>query len=109
MPLPSRLVRLLWWDAAHLVSRAGGGLLGPGEAASALPRPCGCPSLAMDVSEPAGFPDTICSRVSLAGKERHTHPEPWHDRAALSREPGSAGRKLWGQTPLRAHPGSATF
>ena len=78
MPLPSRLARLLWWDVADLGPRGWGGLLWPGGASSAFARPCRCPSLVTDAQTSAGFTDTICSMVSLAGKERHGAPEPWH-------------------------------
>ena len=74
MPLPSRLVRLLWWDPVGLAPCEWGGLLGPGGAASALPRPSRGPSLAMGAWKPAGFLDTICSTVSLAEKERMSCP-----------------------------------
>lgn len=43
---------------------------GPGGAASALPRPDMCPSLARDVWKPGGFTDSICSVASLAWEEK---------------------------------------
>lgn len=70
MPLPSRLVILLWWDAADLVPGGWGGTPGPGGAASALPRPDMCPSLARDAWKHGGFTDTIFSMASLAWEEK---------------------------------------
>lgn len=66
-PLPSRLVRLLWWDAEGLVPCEWGGLPGPGGAASALPRPSRDPSLATGAWKPPGFLDTMCPTVSSRG------------------------------------------
>lgn len=106
MPLPSRLVRLLWWEAAGLLSRVQGDLPGPGGAALASPGSSRCPSLAMDAWKPGGFVDTICSPVSLAGKERHVEPQCGLCSPALGAK--QSRPQALSQTPLGAHPGSAT-